>query len=89
MSQWELEEVQKQVQELLSQGWIVPSTSQYNHPILFARKKDGTQRLCINYRALNKNTIIDRFPIPRIDDTLDRLGGSSIFSKLDLAQGYH
>ena len=70
---------------LLAKGWIRPSTSQYNHPILFVRKKDGTMRMCIDYRSLNQNTVIDRYPLPRIDDILDRLHGSTVFSKLDLA----
>ena len=52
-------------------------------------KKDGTQRMCIDFRALNANTIIDRYPIPRIDDILDRLGGSTVYSKIDLTQAYH
>ena len=67
----------------------MPSSSQYNHAILFTRKKDGTQRLYIDYRALNANTIVDCFPIPHIDDTLDHLGGSTVFNKIDLVQGFH
>ena len=89
MSQLELEEVKKHLDEYLSKGWIQPSTSQYNHPILFIRKKTGELRVCIDYRDLNNNTIIDRYPLPRIDDTLDRLGKAKIFSKIDLASGYH
>ena len=85
MSQSELQECKKQINELLAKGWIKPSTSQYNHPILFARKKDGTLRMCIDYRALNNNTIVNRYPLPRIDDILDRLSGTCIYSKLDLA----
>ena len=87
MSQLELQEVKKHLEEYLSKGWIQPSTSQYNHPLLFIRKKTGELRVCIDYRDLNNNTIIDRYPLPRIDDTLDRLGKAKIFSKIDLASG--
>ena len=89
MSPAELAEVRGQLDKLIAKGWIRPSTSQYNHPILFVKKKDGSHRMCIDYRALNENTVINRYPLPRIDDILDRLGGSVIFSKIDLAQGYH
>ena len=69
-------------------GWIQPSTSQYNHPpSFFVKKKEGTLCMCIDYRALNANTIIDAYPIPRIDNILDCLGGSVIFSKIDLSPG--
>jgi len=84
MSARELEEVRKQLDTLLEKGWIRPSTSPYGHPILFARKKDGTLRMCVDYRTLNANTRVDRYPIPRIDELLDRLGASSYFSSLDL-----
>ena len=77
----------KLINDLLEKSWIQPSSSQYNHPLLFAKKKDGTLRICIDYKALNANTIIDIYPIPWIDNILDRLGGSVIFSKIDLAQG--
>ena len=89
MSEIELKEVQKHLQEYLEKGWIQPSISQYNHPILFICKKTGELRVCIDYRSLNSNTIIDSYPIPRIDDTLDRLGYAKKFSKIDLASGYH
>ena len=81
--------MQKYLQEYLEKGCIQPSTSQYNHPILFISKKTGELRVCTNYRSLNRNTMIDRYPIPRIDNTLDRLGHAKIFSKIDLASGCH
>ena len=84
LSQPELDEAKGQIQDLLDKGWIQPSHSQYNHPILFVTKKDGTQQMCIDYRALNRNTVVDRYPIPRVDKALDRLGGSTIYSKIDL-----
>ena len=89
LSQTELDEAKKQIDDLLAKGWIQPSYSQYNHPILFVPKKGGELRMCIDFRALNSNTIIDRYPIPRIDDILDRLGGSTVYSKIDLTQAYH
>ena len=74
---------------MLAKGWIRPSVSPYGHPILFARKKDGGLRMCVDYRSLNKNTRLDRYPIPRVDDILDRIAGARYFSKIDLASGYH
>lgn len=89
MSPAELAEVRRQLDEYLEKGFIKPSTSPYGAPILFARKKDGTLRMCVDYRALNKMTKRDAYPIPRIDDLLDRLTNATIFSKIDLSQGYH
>ena len=89
MSEGELEEVRRQLDKLLDKGWIRPLTSRFNHPILLVRKKDGTMRMCIDYRRLNQNTILDRFPIPRIDDFLDRVRGSTVFSKIDIRSAYH
>ena len=89
MSPKEHEELQVQVEDLLAQGHIRPSQSAYGAPILFVPKKDGRWRMCIDYRALNKQTIKDRYPLPRIDDLLDRLGKARYFSIIDLASGYH
>ena len=68
---------------------IEPSNGPYGAPILFAKKKDGSLRLCIDYRMLNSQTVNDVFPLPRIDKLLQRLDGATIFSKLDLRDGYH
>ena len=73
---------------MLSKNQIRPSDSPYGAPILFAKKKDGRLRLCVNYRALNKNTIVDSYPLPRIDELLSRLQGAKYFSRLDLRDGY-
>ena len=86
----ELEALKAQLQELLDSGRIQHSHSPYGAPILFAKKKDSDKlRMCIDYRALNKNTVLDRYPLPRIDELFQRLNGSSVFSKFDLADGYH
>ena len=69
---------------MLEKGWISPYTSLYEHPVLFAHKKCGALRLYVDFRSLNANTSLDRYPIPRIDKLLDRLCGSCVFSSLDL-----
>jgi hypothetical protein len=82
-------EVERQVKELWDKGFIEPSSSPYGAPVLFVQKKDGTLRMCIDYRALNKITIRDRFPLPRIDDLLDQMAKCRIFTSFDLQSGYH
>ncbi|CAN6445407.1 unnamed protein product [Victoria cruziana] len=89
MAPAELIELKKQIQELVEKGFIQPSVSPWGAPVLFVEKKDGTMRLCIDYRMLNQATIKNKYPLPRIDDLLDQLAESSIFSKIDLRSGYH
>ncbi len=88
LSPSELEEVRKQIEYLLSKGLIAPSASPWSAPILFAPKADGTLRMCIDYRGLNKLTVKDRYPLPRTDELLDRVSHAKIFTKLDLRSGY-
>jgi hypothetical protein len=85
----ELVELKKQIDELSEKGYIRPSTSPWAAPVLFVEKKDGTRRMCINYRALNEVTIKNKYPLPRIEDLFDQLRGASMFSKIDLRSGYH
>ncbi|KAJ9552821.1 LOW QUALITY PROTEIN: hypothetical protein OSB04_016866 [Centaurea solstitialis] len=85
----ELQELSEQLQELSGKGFIRPSSSPWGAPILFVKKKDGSHRMCIDYRGLNKVTIKNRYPLPRIDDLFDQLQGASWFSKIDLRSGYH
>jgi hypothetical protein len=89
LSRAELAEAERQVKLLLERGYIEPSTSPYGAPILFVQKKDGSLRMVIDYRALNKITIKNKYPMPRIDDALDELQGATMFTSLDLTSGYH
>ncbi|GJX93196.1 putative reverse transcriptase domain-containing protein [Tanacetum coccineum] len=84
-----MEELSEKLQELSDKGFIRPSSSPWGAPVLFVKKKDGSFRMCIDYRELNKLTVKNRYPLPRIDDLFDQLQGSSIYSKIDLRSGYH
>ncbi|KAI3678392.1 hypothetical protein L6452_37682 [Arctium lappa] len=85
----EMQEMVAQLQELFEKGFIRPSSSPWGAPVLFVKKKDGTMRMCIDYRELNKATVKNRYPLPRIDDLFDQLQGAGCFSKIDLRSGYH
>eukprot|EP00253_Pinus_taeda_P017918 PITA_17918 len=89
MSVPELTELKMQLQELLEKKYIRPSVSPWGAPVLFVRKKDGTLRMCIDYRQLNKLTVKNKYPLPRIDELFDQVKGATIFSKIDLRSGYH
>lgn len=89
MAPAELKELNIQLQDLVDKGFIRPSVSPWGAPVLFVRKKDGSLRLCIDYRQLNKVTIKNKYPLPRIDDLFDQLRGATVFSKIDLRSGYH
>ena len=89
MSILESLEIKKHVLELLDKGVICPSTLPCGSPIVLVPKRDGTWRMCVDYRALKKITIKNRYPLPRIDDLLDQLENAKYFTKLDLRSGYH
>lgn len=89
MAPVEMKELATQLQELLDKGVIRPSVSPWGAPVLFVKKKDGSMRLCIDYRELNKMTIKNKYHLPRIDDLFDQLKGAAYFSKIDLRSGYH
>src|SRR5947208_17057883 len=89
MSQNELEEFRAQLEERVESGYIQQSRSPYAAPVIFVKKKDGSIRMCIDYRALNKITIKNKYPIPRIDNLFDQLNGAKVFSKIDLYSSYH
>nr|GEX46385.1 putative reverse transcriptase domain-containing protein [Tanacetum cinerariifolium] len=84
-----MKELAKQLQELSKKGFIRPTSSTWGAPVLFVKKKDGSFRMCIDYRELNKLTFKNRYPLPRIDDLFDQLQGSSVYSKINLRTGYH
>lgn len=85
----EQEEMKRQVTALLKRGVLEVSSSPFGAPVLFVKKKSGELRMCVDYRALNKITVKNRYPLPRVDDLLDRLQGATVFSSLDLTSGYH
>ena len=89
MAPAELRELKAQLQELLGKGFIRPSASPWGAPVLFVKKKDGSFRMCIDYRQLNKVTIKNKYPLPRIDDLFDQLQCACTFSKIDLRSGFH
>ena len=89
MSPAEIEELKAQIKDLIERGLIQTSTSPYGAPVLFVRKKNGKLRMVVDYRMLNNITVKNRYPLPRIDDLLDQLHGAKVFSKIDLASGYH
>jgi len=89
MAPAELVELKKQIGELMAKQFIRPSTSPWGAPVLLVKKKDGSSRLCVDYKQLNKMTIKNKYPLLRIDDLMDQLHGPSVFSKIDLRSGYH
>ncbi|GJV52191.1 putative reverse transcriptase domain-containing protein, partial [Tanacetum coccineum] len=85
----EMKELSEQLKELSDKGFIKPSSSPWGAPVLFFKKKDGSFWMCIDYQELNKLTVKNRYPLPKIDDLFDQLQGSSVYSKIDLRSGYH
>ena len=89
MAPAELRELKAQLEKLMSKGFIRPSISPWGAPVLFMKKKDGSLRLCIDYMQLNRVTIRNQYPLPRIDELFDQLPGSRVYSKIYLRSGYH
>jgi hypothetical protein len=89
MATLELAELKEHIKELLEKGFIRPSSSPWGAPVIFVLKNDGTQRLCVDYCALNEVTVKNKYPLPRFDDLFDQLRGACVFSKIDLQSGYH
>jgi hypothetical protein len=85
----QLAELREQLHELLDKGYIRPNASPWGAPVIFVLKKDGRQRMCVDYCSLNEVTIKNKYPLPRIDDNFDQLKGACVFSKIDLGSGYH
>ena len=89
MAPAEMAELKKLLDKLMEKGFVRPSSSPWGAPVLFVKKKDGSFRLCIDYRGINRVTVKNKYPLPRIDELLDQLRGATCFSKIDLASGYH
>jgi hypothetical protein len=89
MSHEELEELKVQLEDLLAKGYIKPNKSPYGAPVLFVHKTDGTLRMYVDYRALNKATVKNQYLLPYIDDLFDRLSRAKVFSRIDLRSGYY
>jgi hypothetical protein len=89
MATAELAKLKERIKQLLEKEFIHPISSLWGAPVIFVLKKDGTQRLCVDYRALNEVTIKNKYPLPRIDDLLYQLCGACVFSKIELQSGYH
>jgi hypothetical protein len=85
----ELKELKKQLTELQEARYIHSSSSPWGAPVLFVQKKDGSQRMCVDYRSLNDVTVKNKYPLPRIEDLFDQMRGARVFSKIDLRSGYH
>ena len=89
MAPVEFKELKVQMEEMANKGFVRPSTSPWGAPVLIVKKKDESMRLCIDYKELNKVTIRNQYPLPRIDDLFDQLQGAKVFFKIDLRSGYH
>lgn len=89
LSPLEQGELKRTIDDLLAKGFIRPSHSPFGSPVIFVKKKDGSFRMCVDYRRLDANTVKSSYPIPRVDESLDRLAGARIFTQLDLTSGYH
>jgi hypothetical protein len=89
MSSDHLQELKAQIKELMGKGFIRGSSSPWGTPVIFVDKKDGTQRMCVDYRSLNDVTIKNKYPLPRIEDLFNQMRGAKVFSKIDLRSGYH
>jgi hypothetical protein len=85
----ELKELKKELTKLQEIGYLRSSSSPWGAPVLFVQKKDGSQRMCVDYRSLNDVTIQNKYPLPRIEDLFDQMRGARVFSKIDLRSGYH
>ena len=89
MAPRELAEMKKQLEELMEKGFIHPSSSPWGYPAIFVKKKDGTLRMCVDYRPLNVVTFKNKYHLPRINTLFDQLAGAKVFYKIDLRSGYH